>query len=332
MLSTAISRRPPQGPASDEGGPLHVVVLMGGVGTEREVSLRTGRAVVEGLEEAGHEVESWVLDTSDPRALDALPRAADVVFLALHGEWGEDGGVQQALEDRGFVYTGSGPAASALAFDKQRTKEALARAGIPLAHDRLLPFPFGPRDLRQALRTAPDGWCVVKPVRMGSSVGVRVCRDRAQVARALRENAVYRQPQLIEEFIPGHELTVGIIEGEPLPLVEPVPREGVYDYTAKYDPEAGTSYRIEPETVPPLVREEARRIARRVHHVLGCRDVSRVDLRWDPERNRLVVLELNTLPGMTARSLLPKAAAAAGLPFPRLCERLCRLALGARRA
>lgn len=331
MLTTAQRSRPPQAHTrggSDPGDPLRVVVLMGGVGTEREVSLRTGKAVVEALRQGGHHPEPRVLESSDERALDGLPREAAVVFLALHGEWGEDGGVQRALDARGWTYTGSGPEASELAFDKQRTKEALRRAGIPVAHDAVLPFPFGARELRQALEAAPAGKVVVKPVRMGSSVGVRVCADRAEVERALTENAVYRQPQLIEEFVPGHELTVGIVGEEALPLIEPVPSQGVYDYTAKYDPEAGTSYRVEPEAIPAHVRAQARRLALHTHVVLGCRQVSRVDLRWDPVRDRLVVLELNTLPGMTGTSLLPKAAAAAGISFPRLVERLCRQALG----
>lgn len=327
MLSTAKRRRPPQAHQDHAGGPLRVVVLMGGVGTEREVSLRSGQAVVDALIEGGHRAEAWVLDSSDERALDGLPAGADVAFLALHGEWGEDGGVQRALDARGWAYTGSGPQASELAFDKLRTKQALARAGIPLAADRVLEYPFTPRDLRQALRTAPEGWCVVKPVRMGSSVGVRVCRDQGQIERALRENAVYRQPQLIEEFVPGHELTVGVLDGQALPLIEPVPSQGVYDYTAKYDPQSGTCYKVEPETIPGRVRAQARRIALHTHRVLGCAHVSRVDFRYDPTTGKLVVLELNTLPGMTATSLLPKAAAAAGISFPRLVETLCRLAV-----
>ena len=330
MLSTAKRRRPPQAHQGREGGPLRVVVLMGGVGTEREVSLRSGQAVVDALLEGGHRPEAWVLDSNDERALDNLPSSADLVFLALHGEWGEDGGVQRALDARGWTYTGSGPQASALAFDKQLTKEALARAGVPLARDRVLDFPFTPRDLRQALRTSPEGWVVVKPVRMGSSVGVRVCRTKDQTERALRENEVYRMPQLIEEFVPGHELTVGILDGQALPVVEPVPSQGVYDYTAKYDPHSGTCYKVEPETIPGRVRAQARRIALHAHRVLGCAHMSRVDLRYDPSSGRLVVLEVNTIPGMTATSLLPKAAAAAGLSFPRLVETLCRLAVASR--
>ncbi len=339
MLATTSHRRRPRPsdddrPAGDRSadagdGPerLRVAVLMGGVGHEREVSLRTGRAVTDALAEGGHRAEAWVLDADRDEALDALPRALDCVFIALHGDYGEDGRVQRALAERGFVYTGSGPRASARAYDKLTTKRFLGRFGVPVAPQRVLPFPFTSRDLRHALRLIPAYPVVVKPTRMGSSVGVVVCRDRSQVQRALEENARFEQPQLIEEFVPGHELTCGVLGREALPVVEPVPFEGTYDYRAKYDPEARTSYRIEPEAIPARVRDEVRRLALVAHDALGCADLSRCDFRYDPARDNLVALEVNTIPGMTATSLLPKAAAASGLPFPKLVERICRLAI-----
>lgn len=328
MLATSSHRRRPRNAPRDDGPErLHVAVLMGGVGHEREVSLRTGRAVTDALTEGGHRAEGWVLEGDRDEALDALPRGLDVVFIALHGDYGEDGRVQRALAERGLVYTGSGPEASARAYDKLRTKRILARAGVPIAPDRVLPFPFGPRDLRHVLRLVPAYPVVVKPARMGSSVGVVVCRDRQQVRRALEENARFAQPQLVEEFVPGHELTCGVLGREALPVVEPVPAEGTYDYRAKYDPTAGTRYGIEPETIPAAVRAEVRRLAVVAHDALGLSDLSRVDFRYDPARDRLAALEVNTIPGMTATSLLPKGAAAAGLSFPRLVERICRLAL-----
>lgn len=327
LATTSHRRRPTHTPPDDEGRPLHVAVLLGGVGHEREVSLRTGRAVTDALTEGGHRAEAWVLDADRDEALDALPRALDVVFIALHGDYGEDGRVQRALAERGLAYTGSGPEASARAYDKLRAKQALARFGVPVAPQRVLPFPYDERDLRHVLRLLPAYPVVVKPARMGSSVGVIVCRDRTQVRRALEENARFEQPQLIEEFVPGHELTCGVLGREALPVVEPVPFEGTYDYRAKYDPASGTSYRIEPEAVPERVRAEVRRLALVAHDALGCADLSRVDFRYDPVRDNLVALEVNTIPGMTATSLLPKAAAAGGLPFPRLVERICRLAV-----
>jgi D-alanine-D-alanine ligase len=328
VLSTAQRRRPSKNrlPADDDRA-LKVVVLMGGVGPEREVSLVSGSEVADALLTLGHTVESWVLDSDQDGALDALPRDADVVFIALHGEYGEDGRVQRALTERGFAYTGSGPQASAIAFDKQRSKRVMAHAGIPLAADRLLPYPFNERDLRHAVRMSGPGTWVVKPVRMGSSVGVTICKSPGQLTRALTENARWKQPQLIEKFVPGHELTCGILGGEPLPLVEPVPLTGHYDYRAKYESGAGTTYRVEPETIPADVRARAKDVARRAHEALGCAEFSRVDLRYDPAKGQLVVLEVNTIPGLTPTSLLPKGAKAIGLDFPHLCDRLCRLAL-----
>ncbi|MEZ6187406.1 MAG: hypothetical protein R3F62_20640, partial [Planctomycetota bacterium] len=247
MLSTARRRRAPA-PLTDDKSPLHVIVLSGGVGPERVVSLTSGKEVARALEAGGHQVTHVILDTDDPAELDALPRDADVVFLALHGEYGEDGRVQRALAQRGFAYTGSGPQASATAFDKLRTKQVLERAGVPLAEHAVLPYPFTRRDLTHTLRTAPKGMTVVKPVRMGSSVGVRICSGRGQLQRALLENSRYGQPQLVEAFVPGHELTCGILGERALPIVEPIPRLGTYDFQAKYDPSAGTDYRVDPET------------------------------------------------------------------------------------
>jgi len=329
VLSTAQRRRNPA-PLSYDQTPLHVIVLSGGVGPERVVSLTSGREVAQALEDQGHRVENWVIDTDDPAALDALPREADVVFIALHGEYGEDGRVQRALAQRGFAYTGSGPQASATAFDKLRTKLVLERAGVPLADHVVLPFPAAPRDLAHALRTAPRGMTVVKPVRMGSSVGVRICNGRGQLERAIAENQRYKQPQLIEEFVPGHELTVGILGTQALPVVEPVPRLGTYDFQAKYDPSAGTDYRVDPEGIPFAVRTRAQEVSLLAHSALGCSDVSRVDLRYDPKADRLIVLEVNTIPGMTPTSLLPKGAEAVGVAFGQLVDTLCRLAIGAR--
>lgn len=327
MLTTTISRRrlhqtPSEGPAS-----LEVAVLMGGIGHERDVSLRSGRAVADALESAGHRVGAWVLEGDDDRALDAIPHDTDVVFLALHGDYGEDGRVQRALAARDLIYTGSGPDSSARAYDKLRTKKVVSRHGVPLAGHRVLPFPFNERDLRHVARLTTDFPVVVKPTRLGSSVGVVVCKDRAQLLRALEENARFKQPQLIEEFIPGHELTCGILGERALPVVEPRPHGGVYDFRAKYDKGAGTTYEVEPAAVPEDVRAEVRRLALVAHEALGCSDVSRADFRYDPVKGRLALLEVNTLPGMTATSLLPKAAAAAGLPFPALVERICRLAI-----
>jgi D-alanine-D-alanine ligase len=332
LITSSHFRRARRTNHSPEDGPLHVAVLMGGVGPERAVSMTSGREVAQALEDQGHRVEAWVLDSDRDEALDDLPRDVDVVFLALHGEYGEDGRVQQALAARDFTYTGSGPEASARAFDKLRAKRILARAGIPLATHQVLEMPCTPRDVKHLVRLAPLGPTVVKPVSMGSSVGVAMCRNRSQLARALEEGQAYGQTLLVEEFIPGHELTVAILDDAPLPLVEIVPLSQHYDYQAKYDARSGTTYQVEPQHLRPEVREEARRIALWSHRALGCSEFSRVDLRYDPTKDQLVVLEVNTIPGLTPTSLLPKAAQAGGLSFGQLVTFLCRLALRTRQA
>lgn len=331
MQSTAHRRRihwdSPATP-STPSQPLHVAVLLGGVGHERQISLISGQAVIDALRQQGHRVTPVVLESSEERALDAIPTDADVAFIALHGEYGEDGTIQQSLARRGIVYTGSGPEASARAFDKLRAKRHFSRAGIPLAWHRTLDFPSSVRGIRHAVRMTPTLPVVVKPARCGSSVGVTICQTRAELTRALEEGARYRQPLLIEEFIPGRELTCGVLGGQALAPVEAVAQRLFFDYKAKYEKSEGTCYVVDPE-LPGEIREQIQATALAAHEVLGCSDFSRTDFRYDPQTGRLAVLELNTIPGLTPTSLLPMAAAHAGLNFGELAERFCRLALGA---
>ncbi len=328
MLSTAKRRRRPLTPSPHPGRALKIAVLMGGVGHEREVSLVSGREVADALERRGHTVHRCLLASSTERELAAaLPSGIDLAFVALHGEFGEDGTVQHLLARLKVPYTGSGPEASARAYDKARAKRLLARAGLPLAAHRIVEFPFGERAIRHAVRMTPPGKVVVKPVRMGSSVGVTLCADGAQLRRALEEGARFRQDLMIEEFIPGHELTCGVLDGRALPVVEAVAERTFFDYQAKYDKSTGTRYRVDSPAVPAAVRARAQEAALTAHEVLGCEDFSRTDLRYDPRADRLAILEVNTIPGLTPTSLLPKAAAAIDLPFDALCERLCRLAI-----
>ena len=330
MLSTAMRRRPSASsprPTGDGPERLRVAVLMGGVGHEREVSLTSGRAVVQALIEGGHEPRPFVVQTSDARELESLPEV-DVVFVALHGEYGEDGRVQRALARLGKPYTGSGPQASARAFDKARTKRVLANAQVSLLPHRLLPTPWNEADLQGIVESCQEGTFVVKPARAGSSVGVFVCEGGHEVEEALREVAgTFAQPILIEPFVPGHELTCGVLGGEALPVVEIVPKDGHYDYLAKYDAGSGTAYRIDPTEIPLEVRQDIQRQTLAAHHGLGCQDVSRADFRYDPTAGRATLLEVNTIPGMTSTSLLPKAANAIGLNFSSLVERICRLSM-----
>jgi D-alanine-D-alanine ligase len=313
---------------------LRVAVLMGGVSSEREVSLRSGKAVVTGLAKLGHEALACEIDSDGFDALDHMPRDVDAIFLALHGRFGEDGEVQRRLQVLGIPYTGSGPEASARAFDKAWTKDILRARGIPVAPDVVIPWPFRARDAAAAVRKAadfaPDG-LVVKPSREGSSVGVSICKTLPQALRAAWKARTFEQPLLVEKFVKGREVTVAILGGVALPPIEVVPALAFYDYKAKYDASSGTRYRVAPDDLPPGASERAQEVALAAHSALGCEDVSRVDIRVD-EKGEPFVLEVNTIPGLTATSLLPKAAAASGIGFEELCERLVLRAIQRARA
>lgn len=314
---------------------LRVAVLMGGVSSEREVSLRSGSAVVKGLQKLGHDALPIDVTSDGFDALDHMPRDVDAVFIALHGRFGEDGECQRRLANLGIPYTGSGPEASARAFDKAWTKKILEGAGVPIARDVLLEWPFRATEVRAAIERArafADGGLVVKPVREGSSVGVTICRGEsptrtlALASRAAWKARTFEQPVLIEKFVAGRELTVAILGGVALPPIEVVPALAFYDYKAKYDPSSGTRYRVAPDDLPPGVGERVQQAALAAHQALGCEDVSRIDVRVD-EKGEPFVLEVNTIPGLTATSLLPKAAGAAGIGFEELCERLVKRAI-----
>jgi D-alanine-D-alanine ligase len=316
-------------PVRSRARTLRIAVLMGGVSSEREVSLRSGKAVVQALAKLGHEALAVEIDSDGPDALRGLPPDVDAAFLALHGRFGEDGEVQTRLQVLGVPYTGSGPAASARAFDKAWTKEILRARGVPVAEDVVLGWPFRARDVarevRRAASFAQDG-LVVKPVREGSSVGVTIVKTVAQAMRAAWKARSFEQPLLVERFVKGRELTVAILGGVALPPIEVVPALAFYDYRAKYDPSSGTRYRVDPDDLPPGVRAAVERAALQAHEALGCEDVSRVDVRVS-ESGAPYVLEVNTIPGLTATSLLPKAAAAAGIGFEELCLRLVQRAI-----
>jgi D-alanine-D-alanine ligase len=299
---------------------LNITVMLGGPGAEREVSLQSGAAVVAALRSLGHQVQE--LDPQVPPW--ALPPATDVVFLALHGTYGEDGTVQRQLEDLGIPYTGCGPEASRLAFDKVAAKEQFHRAGVPTA-----PYLV----LDSALTPWPKGWqppLVVKPVCQGSSVGLQFVREIEHWTCALQEALRHDSRVLVEEQIVGREVTVGILDDRALPVVEVRPRTGVYDFASKYT-RGATDYSC-PAAFDPATGRRIQEAALGAFRALGGRDYGRVDLMVRPEGSP-VVLEVNTLPGMTETSLLPKAAAAAGLAYAALCQRMIELALrrGARR-
>ena len=300
-----------------------VAVLMGGTSNERAVSLVSGTNVADALASLHEfEVVPVVLDADN---LDALPADVDACYIALHGGWGENGGVQAALDARGIPYTGPGARASRLAMDKIETKKVLDAAGIPNAPWCVV----GDADAACAEADLPLPLpVVVKAPRDGSSVGVYVVKSFDQWADAVR-NAVRIDREkfggageaLVEAFIPGREMTAGVLGHEALPVIEICAPGGWYGYEEKYDSDA-TRYPFPTDDFLP----EMQRLALAAFDATGCRGVTRVDFRITPE-GRMFVLELNTSPGMTGHSLVPKAAAKHGIPFPGLCRRVLEAAL-----
>ena len=296
---------------------LRITVLMGGPSAEREVSLASGAAVADALESLGHRIER--ADIS-PENLEALNLEADVVFIALHGSFGEDGQLQQILDDRDIRYAGSGPQASARSMDKVRTKLTLLEEGIPTP-------PYAVVDAGKCERELIC-WrlpAVIKPVHEGSSVDCQIAQHPLQAA-AMTDRLVRKHGRcLIEDYIRGPELTVSILGDRALPVCQIIPRREFYDYRAKYEDEA-TEYSFEP-SVPEEVVRRVQEDSLRAHRALGCRDFSRVDWMVDQETSQPYCLEVNTIPGFTTHSLLPKAAARTGLDMAALCEEMVSLAL-----
>lgn len=284
-----------------------VAVFMGGPSSEREISLRSGHSVASVLRGAGKTVQEVIVDE---HGLFDWPETATVAFVAMHGKFGEDGQIQELLEARRLPHTGSSPEASARAFDKSKSKPVLVAAGVPTpayeclrrGQPRHLPLPV-----------------VVKPVRQGSSVGVsRVFREE-DWPTALETGFAYDQLLLVEEFIPGRELTVAIIGDETLPVVEIVAPNDNFDFTTKYAPN-GARHLI-PAPLPADVADRACNVARDTFRALGCSGMGRVDMRLR-EDGSVWVLELNNIPGLTPVSLVPDAARAYGWSFENLCLRI----------
>ncbi len=305
--------------ALDEARRLRTAVLCGGPSAEREVSLDSGRAVTAALREAGVPVECVELADATPGPLDGLD--PDICFNALHGAFGEDGALQRLLDERGLAYTGSGAAACALAFDKTAAKDALAAAGVPTpAWTVVAPG----TDAAAAVASAGlAGAVVTKPVRGGSSQGVTLVRERSALAAGVRCAQAYDGRVLIEQLIEGRELTVGVLDGEALPVIELATDRAFYDYEAKYLAD-DTRY-LCPADLPTAVAARVTETALAACAAFGLQHFARVDCMLDADGTPWV-LEGNAIPGFTGHSLLPKAAAAAGIAFPELCLRI--LALG----
>lgn len=294
-------------------------VLMGGRSGEREISLRSGQAVWQALLRKGYHAVAIDADADVPRRLQA--KKVELVFVALHGRGGEDGTMQGLLEVMGIPYTGSGVRASALAMHKVTAKALLAAHGIPVPAGTVVEAggprpPAPPAGLKLPL--------VVKPASEGSTIGVTILRRASEWRAALRRAHKHDREALVETYIPGRELTVSVLDGVALPVVEIQAKGGFYDYTAKY-----TKGRTRYLCPAPLSRDVSRRLcdlAVQAYRTLGCDGAARVDFRVTP-RGKLYVLEVNTIPGMTETSLLPMAAAQAGVDYDALTERILYSAL-----
>jgi D-alanine-D-alanine ligase len=325
-----------------------ITVLLGGTSSERDVSVISGLRIAEALRSVGHQVTAF--DTARgvvppeeaarllaggvglappaPEALRAMQdavllrhldvlRDADVVFLALHGGQGEDGTIQALLDLLGVRYTGSGHLASGIAMDKDLTKRLLRHAGVPTADWRMAPLARAEAERVFALPV------VVKPSKQGSTVGLTVVKQWADYDAAVAEAFRHDDEVMIEAFVPGRELTVAVLGDMALPVGEIIPVKEIYDYECKYTP--GMAREEFPARLAPDVSAEAQRFGVQAFQALKLRGYARVDFRLTPEGG-LYCLEANTLPGMTALSLVPQAAAAAGMDFPTLCDRIARLA------
>ena len=289
----------------------HVAVLMGGWSAEREVSLDSGRACAEALRERGYAVTPIDVDRDIARVLQAV--RPEVAFNALHGRYGEDGTIQGLLELLGIPYTHSGVLASALAMHKERAKDVLRAAGVPVPDGRVVPR----QEVAARHVMAPP--YVVKPVNEGSSVGVVIVSEgRSHPPQEIgRDDWAFGPEVLVERFIPGRELTCAVIGDKALGVIDIRPATGLfYDYEAKYA--EGGSVHVLPAEIKPNIYQRVQQLALTAHQALGCRGVSRTDLRYDDTpggTDEVVVLEVNTQPGMTATSLVPDMAAYAGYSF-----------------
>lgn len=296
-----------------------VAVVMGGPSAEREISLNTGKAIASALREAGY-TNVVELDLDPKNFGKQLAECnAEVVFNAVHGLYGEDGRLQTLLEIRDMPYTGSGMIASVVCMDKALTKRMLRDAGVPTPDCQIINAKE--QGIKEKIMQHFSLPVVVKPASQGSSIGVEIVKDEAQLDEALANAFKYCRDILVEEFIGGWELTVAMMrkDGEvvALPVIHIAPHSGNYDYYSKYT-KGATEY-ICPADLDEATTKKVQEIAKHAYEVLGCSGVARADVMLDSEGNGYV-LEINTVPGMTATSLVPKAAAAAGISFPELCD------------
>ncbi|MDP2037229.1 MAG: D-alanine--D-alanine ligase [Ignavibacteria bacterium] len=328
---------------------MKIALILGGTSPEREVSKKTSKSILGALRELGHEIilvdpayglnqpkdendffaEKDFTELSNKNYLDIINSQLfddiDVAFLALHGRWGEDGTIQSLLEMRGIKYTGSGILASSLAMDKAMTKVVIEHFGVStpawiIADINEKDYSEYPQKIKNQFGYP----CIIKPNDQGSSVSLTVCKSDADVIPAIKLALQFSDKALIEEFIPGRELTVAVLDGVALPILEIVPKSGLYDYESKYT--SGKSEYIVPAPMPDEVRIDIQDQAVKAFNSVGCKCYSRIDFRLTKD-NKAFCLEINTLPGMTSLSLVPKAAAAAGISFLELIDRIVQNAV-----
>jgi D-alanine-D-alanine ligase len=290
-------------------------VMMGGLSREREISLRTGKAILRALTEKGYQASA--IDVGQEIAETLIKEKIDIAFIALHGRFGEDGTIQGMLELMRIPYTGSGVLASALALHKIMAKKFFLCENIPTPTYEVF--------LREEIEKNPPKTAslplplVVKPAREGSTIGVSIVRKEEELVPALKEAGKYDEEILVEEFMKGKEITVGILEDIPLPIIEIAPKSGFYDYHSKYT--KGETEYIIPARIPREKYLYAQEVSLKAFQVLGCSGCARVDLMTDEDGNPFVI-DVNTMPGMTETSLIPKAAGYAGISFEDLVERI----------
>ncbi len=303
--------------------PLRIAVLRGGDTAERAISLKTGEAVLGALSEAGHEVRDVILGDALASLRAPAVADADVVFVALHGGSGEDGRVQAVLELSGRPYVGSRPGPSAVAMDKVWTKQIARAVGVPTGPELVFDDGWPAAGAADAILAALGEEVVAKPVGEGSAVGVHLALGAERVRALDHELSGAGGRWMVERYVAGRELTVPLLWDETCPVIEIRPREGFYDYRNKYTP-GRTAYDC-PADLPAAEALAIADHAQRLYRALHLRDMARVDFRWHPQEGPFL-LEANTIPGMTATSLLPMGAAARGIDFVTLCDRLCRVA------
>ncbi|WLV23461.1 D-alanine--D-alanine ligase [Aciduricibacillus chroicocephali] len=305
---------------------MKIAVLYGGVSGEREVSLSSGKGIIEALKKNGHDVQG--IDFHPERLDEIIKLDVDLVFIGLHGKFGEDGRIQGLLDMLDIPYVGSGVLASSLAMSKSKAKESFAAAGIPVAKSEMFHVDTEEQQ-KEAISNLTDNWqppFVIKPNREGSTLGLTIIKDIEQLKEAVEYAASSDTEILAEDFIAGRELTVPVLgkrgRERALPVIEIIPKNELYDYESKYAP--GGSEHIVPAEVEKQLFEQIQNYAVKAHQALGCETYSRVDFLLTPE-GKPYILEVNTLPGMTPTSLFPDAARAEGISYEDMIEQFVRL-------